>query len=56
MIQGNSSGPRQGVYTPLLLLLRLVVTGVGVAFLTGTLLHRYRPATGNAVTFSCLPC
>ncbi len=32
------------------LLLRLVVTGVGVAVLTGTLLHRYRPPTGNAVT------
>ena len=32
------------------LLLRLVVTGVGVAVLMGTLLHRYRPSTGNAVT------
>ena len=31
------------------LLLRLLVTGVGVAVLTGTVLHRYRPATGNAV-------
>ena len=30
--------------------LRLVVTGVGVAILTGTILHRYRPPTGNAVT------
>ena len=30
------------------LLLRLVVTGVGVAILTGTILHRYRPSTGNA--------
>jgi len=32
------------------LLLRLVVTGVGVAILTGTVLHRFRPSTGNAVT------
>ena len=32
------------------LLLRLLVTGVGVAVLMGTLLHRYRPPTGNAVT------
>ena len=31
------------------LLLRLLVTGVGVAILTGTILHRYRPPTGNAV-------
>ena len=29
------------------LLLRLGVTGVGVAILAGTLLHRYRPSTGN---------
>ena len=43
-------------WVTLRLLLRLVVTGVGVAVLTGTLLHHYRPATGNAVTFSCLPC
>ena len=43
-------------WVTLRLLLRLVVTGVGVAVLTGTLLHLYRPATGNAVIFSCLPC
>ena len=30
------------------LLLRLLVTGVGVATLTGTVLHRYRPPTGSA--------
>ena len=43
-------------WVTLRLLLRLVVTGGGVAVLTGTLLHCYRPATGNAVIFSCLPC
>ena len=33
------------------LLFRLVVTGIGVAVLMGTLLHRYRPATGNTMTY-----
>ena len=42
--------PSAGWVLTLRLLLRLVVTGVGVAVLTGTLLHRYRPPTGNAVT------
>ena len=32
------------------LLLRLVVTGVGVAILTGTILRRYHPPTGGTVT------
>ena len=43
-------------WVTLRLLLRLVVTGVGMAVLTVTLLHLYRPATGNAVIFSCLTC